>query len=666
MLLLYIIGACLLVQGRLPVGLRCKIIPTKPRSFCSSSSNIIFIISQLDIKNYLSIHLRRTSYLYEHFKNSKMSRFYEVRRRDGAARIGLFSLNGEKEQTPLLFRVESLRSGEEEINVIHVEDAQFNNLFREEKWDIPRGAVLLPEVHPLVTKVKEAIPLLFVDYFVLSYASALLYSPRDFVRRIIDARNAIPPDVALWVPSIATARNAALLFYMGVDVIDDMNAVISGYQGIYQTEEGEVSLRELEDLPCNCSVCSSLRVDELRGKNSKEKALLLAEHNTLLLEKEVKKVKERIRAGYLREYVEMKVRVSPFLTAVLRILDLDEEDFFEKRTPIARNNCMMANTMESLKRIEVKRFANRVQERYEPPVRKILLLLPCSARKPYSLSPSHAKFIEAIDRYRGHIHELIMTSPLGVVPRELEVMYPAAFYDIPVTGYWDAEEQEWVSSCLRAYLERNMGKYEQIVAHLSGTYKEICSHVAGDLGIEVVYTCEEGEEVTSPEALNRLKEWIAALCGNEERMPGFEQKLNIFKAMADYQFGIGAGSELVSRKRGERIKITGMFPLYKLSVNSDVLARIVPEYGLLALTVKGARRIQHSLASYTVHIDDFLPKGSILAPGVVNAGEQIRVNDEVIFIGSKAFGVGRARMAGWEMVESRKGVAVDVREVAES
>jgi archaeosine synthase len=403
----------------------------------------------------------------------------------------------------------------------------------------------------------------------------------------------------------------------------------------------------------------------LRQKERKEKALLLAEHNTLLLEKEVKKVKEYIRSGTLREYVELRVRAAPFLTAVLRMLDFNEADFFERRTPVARNRCMMINTMESLKRIEVKRFANRVRERYEPPARRILLLLPCSARKPYSLSLSHLEFIEAINRYRGWIHELILTSPLGVVPRELEVVYPAAFYDIPVTGYWDAEEQACVSSCLCAYLERNVGKYEQIVAHLSGPYKELCSRVAKELNIDVVYTCEEGEEVTSPKALNRLKERIAALCGDEERKSGFEQRLNIFKAMADYQFGIGVGSELVSRKEGERIKITGKFPAYKLSLDGDVLARVVPEYGLLALTVKGARRIEHFLASYTVHIGDFLPKGSILAPGVVNASEHIRVNDEVIFSGSKAFGVGRARMGGWEMVKSRKGVAVDVREVAE-
>jgi len=595
-----------------------------------------------------------------------MTKFYEARRRDGAARIGLLSLNGEKKQTPLLLRIDSLSSGKEGFEVIRAEDANFNDLFQEDLWNVPRGAVLVPEVHPLFTKIEEAIPSLCVDCFVLSFASAMLNSPRAFVRRIIDARNAIPPDVALWVPAIATAENAALLFYMGVDVIDDTNAVINGYQGIYQVEEGAVGLRDLEELQCTCSVCSSLTIDELRDKDSKEKASLLAKHNTLLLEKELKKVKAHIRAGSLREYVEQKVRSSPFLTAVLRILDLENEEYFERRTPVARNCCMMANTMESLKRIEVKRFANRVLERYEPPVRQVLLLLPCSARKPYSLSPSHVKFREAIARYRGHIHEIILTSPLGVVPRELEVLYPAAFYDIPVTGYWDAEERAWVASCLRAYLERNARNYVQIVAHLSGTYKELCSLVADELGMDVVYTCEEGEDVTSKEALNRLNAQIAMLCGDKKPLSGFEKKAGMLKAMADYQFGIGAGRELVSRKEGEKMKITGKFPSYKLSVNGDVLTRIVPEYGLLVLTMKGAHRIKPFLSSYTVHIGDFMPTGSILAPGVVDANEQIRVNDEVIFTGKKAFGVGRAKMSGWEMVESRKGVAVQVREVEET
>ncbi|MCO5381842.1 MAG: hypothetical protein NHB15_06895 [Methanosarcina barkeri] len=66
---------------------------------------------------------------------------------------------------------------------------------------------------------------------------------------------------------------------------------------------------------------------------------------------------------------------------------------------------------------------------------------------------------------------------------------------------------------------------------------------------------------------------------------------------------------------------------------------------------------------YMVKIDDFVPRGSILAPGVIKADPGIRTNDEVIVIGKKALCVGRAAMSGKEMVESSRGVAVDIRHV---
>ncbi|NOR78375.1 MAG: hypothetical protein GQ523_08150, partial [Methanophagales archaeon] len=179
-----------------------------------------------------------------------MTKFYEVRKRDGAARIGQLQLS-EVTQTPLMLTVEHA----EELKELTVADSNFNDLASGETWNAPRGAVLLPEVHPLYTKNEAPRS---ADFFVLAFASNMLNSPRDFVHRVINARNTIPPDVALWVPVIATAENAALLFYLGVDIIDNLNAVIKGYQGIYQMEEGELSLSELEDLPCNCSVCSSM------------------------------------------------------------------------------------------------------------------------------------------------------------------------------------------------------------------------------------------------------------------------------------------------------------------------------------------------------------------------------------------------------------------------
>ena len=45
--------------------------------------------------------------------------------------------------------------------------------------------------------------------------------------------------------------------------------------------------------------------------------------------------------------------------------------------------------------------------------------------------------------------------------------------------------------------------------------------------------------------------------------------------------------------------------------------------------------------------------------------EEIRVGDEVVVEGPKAFAVGRAEMHGEAMVESTRGMAVDVRHVEE-
>ena len=81
-------------------------------------------------------------------------------------------------------------------------------------------------------------------------------------------------------------------------------------------------------------------------------------------------------------------------------------------------------------------------------VRKVMILLPCSARKPYRLSKSHSQFRRAIAS--TGCPEVMMTSPFGLVPRDLEDVWPAANYDVPVTGEWSKDELEWVQRMLLA------------------------------------------------------------------------------------------------------------------------------------------------------------------------------------------------------------------------
>ena len=132
----------------------------------------------------------------------------------------------------------------------------------------------------------------------------------------------------------------------------------------------------------------------------------------------------------------------------------------------------------------------------------------------------------------------------------------------------------------------------------------------------------------------------------------------MLKAIADYQFGKGAGEILVP----DNSEIKGPFPRYQSFYEKTQLATLIPQYGTLAVTIEGAE-MMIPRNSYIVRIDDFIPKGSILAPGVLEADPAIREGDEVFVVGERAIGVGRARMNGKEMSMSTKGQAVDLRHV---
>jgi archaeosine synthase len=98
----------------------------------------------------------------------------------------------------------------------------------------------------------------------------------------------------------------------------------------------------------------------------------------------------------------------------------------------------------------------------------------------------------------------------------------------------------------------------------------------------------------------------------------------------------------------------------------EQLATMVPQYGTLSFTLAGARRwVASDAPTKRVEIDAFVPHGSVLAPGVVDADDEIRVGDEVVVEGPKAFAVGRAAMSGPEMAGSTRGVAVEVRHADE-
>jgi len=378
----------------------------------------------------------------------------------------------------------------------------------------------------------------------------------------------------------------------------------------------------------------------------------ILDHNYFAVLNEIKHVRNAIEIGSLRELVETRVRVNPTLTAMLRILDFDYLKYLEERTPIVRKNKLLATTKESLFRPEIKRFQERVLKRYEKPnSAKILLLLPCSAKKPYSFSKSHKLFRWQLFNTKNPyvVHEVIVTSPPGLVPRELELTYPASKYDIAVTGKWDEDEKKMIRELLHQYLEINT--YEKIIVHLP---QAILDFVA-DLLKSSKITCIESP--TSRESLDKLSDILKKTTDQYDFVESSRRMQENINSIATFQFGKEIAHRLLKDTR-----IKGKYPYQKIMHNNNQLGMITEERGLISLTIAGAERLA-DFGKYWVEIyTDFTLKGSVFAPGVKDADESIRIGDEVIIVRNrKVCGVGIALMNGKEMKESDHGEAIKTR-----
>ncbi|MFQ5887946.1 MAG: DUF5591 domain-containing protein [Candidatus Hydrothermarchaeales archaeon] len=302
-------------------------------------------------------------------------------------------------------------------------------------------------------------------------------------------------------------------------------------------------------------------------------------------------------------------------------------------------------TDESLRRPEVVRWHNRMIERYVPPEGTALtVILPCSAKKPYSKSRSHQKFIKYIKRGAkeklGLVHEVILTTPLGIVPRELEKVYPAGHYDVPVTGHWTYEEKEIAIRLLKDYIQK---ANTQVLAHVDSAYRDVCD----GLGIPLTK-----EKILSEESLKDLESKIKkALEGLEA--PKIKKRIEGLKRLCDFQFGRGSSEYLISTNT----KVKG----HQIFCSDKQIASINPRTGYLALTLKGGELLR-GFGSYIVSISFKPETNNIFSIGVGDVDPQIRPGDEVIVeYDGGVVGVGKAILNGDEMVRATKGLAIVLR-----
>ena len=102
--------------------------------------------------------------------------------------------------------------------------------------------------------------------------------------------------------------------------------------------------------------------------------------------------------------------------------------------------------------------------------------------------------------------------------------------------------------------------------------------------------------------------------------------------------------------------------MFLLDTGKVQLCSISSQYGSLTLTLEGAKRMNLNDA-YFVEIGDFVPEGQHPCACVENADPQTAGNTTFFVKGKNAIAVGKAKMSGREMVESSRGMAVELRHV---
>ena len=455
------------------------------------------------------------------------------------------------------------------------------------------------------------------DYLIIPDLASLIQKPRKLISLIGKIRTDYGFRRLIYAQGFSDPYLLPILVYLGISIFDDTTAKLEGLENIRYTHLGRV-------------------------RHSSNQS----EHNSEFLKETAELCVLSIRNDTLRNMVERYI-LHPKAMELIRLSDSllmqDLENTYPRRTPE-----IFASTLDSLRRPDLLRYKNYISNDYTANGQgDIALLIPCTAKKPYSLSVTHQRLFNALGKRRRSLHEIIITSPVGVVPRDLERTYPPAFYDIPVTGNWFLEEKEMINSMIQNYFSRN-------------SYRKVIAFIDPSLGF-IEKVLPPGSEIILWEKGKREGEFddlISCLDGHMENTPKSipgNMRLQEFVSIAKYQFGSWIEKYILS------CRIVRNYDRDMLVYEGKPVMVFHEERGFFSIT-KNAAQLFLDNGKFLVEIDDFKPTANIYAVGVKEATPDIRPGDEVVIhCGGQIRGVGTAKMPVDAMTSLKKGVAVKVR-----
>jgi archaeosine synthase alpha-subunit len=404
----------------------------------------------------------------------------------------------------------------------------------------------------------------------------------------------------LWCPGIGGPDNCAVYSYFGVDLFDMTRSKQAESHGAVLTNYGPRLLEDNE------------------GPND--------HWTTAIME-----TRRAIRDGRLAQLARSQSLNSPRLVEHLRRHDL----------MMAKQQGVLAQIVNEKTTLRIHSadahddpiisdWVSYISNDYRGPegLDDVLVLLPCSARKPYSFSRTHRSFRRAMNHNAAH--EVIVTSPLGLVPRELEECWPAGHYDIPVTGDWNRDEVARVTQMLDSLCANH--NFRVIINHSGLEYVH--------QSIEVIDT-RQGEHGTSHSALERLGEVVLEHL-TVKRRNGDKMNMDKFRSVAKFHY--------LNDNWLEGCIVKGRIPRWKLFVDNEQIAMWAPERAGFSLSKASIPILdrENSLKRITL-------KAGIKWKGDVNltildsydktikSGEDLLVMQE-----AQCIGLARAQAPAWE------------------
>ena len=457
------------------------------------------------------------------------------------------------------------------------------------------------------------------------------YHYKELVDVVMNSISHLPDNTARHLMGAGHPMIFALAVAMGCDLFDSAAYILYAEDDRLLSTRGTFKLENLQEMPCSCEVCSKYTPDDLRAMPKEKRRDLIAQHNLHVSFAELRLIRQAIYEGSLMELVEERCRAHPALLDAVRQLSNYSDDL-ERYDPRSKKSAFFYTGPESLGRSEVLRHQQKL---LEMPKKRDLVILP-PTRKPYSkfISGKLGEFYiygsqQEFDA--DNTDFMVLDVPFGLIPLEIDEVYPLSQSAAPKIR--DKDSIDFISNFLSDFIEN----YEQVLIH---------SKVIRDLDIGLYNKSIESDEI-------RYR----------------KDDVKKVKAIADYQFGIGAGDALFSGNINiEKSKKTGK--IRHIYDGKVLIVNMRASDSYLVLSKEGAKRLHNAMPypqnRVVVNKDSepfALDGKSVFSKFVVECDENIRARDEVLIVNEedKLLAYGKSLLSAVEINNFQSGQAIKTR-----